>query len=328
MKQRCLRCEFPCSTAESLSRYRIDSSRAWSGRREPPTAGRYTPHDDGADLVGDLEDSTFFQDGGQVEDKDVSSTEKTNGVDEARASYESAGDPDDPEGEGGGVLAEDAAGAVHVRSPGRHDSRRRGSEVSCSGFSHRSARSSTNSAHSPGDWVSDERVGSWYEGVQAREDGKAVLVQRRNSRNKEFIATSKERMEQRNARHKQHITRLNNVRSGRGGIKTSGSGGSLSGRGTPPQVPAATAEKQEQLARRSAELAEARTMAAVKAAEERIAARRAKVDAAHKERLRQAVPDTLAAESGWWERQRLQHGLKKSSVRGAPRAKRLGNERR
>lgn len=143
----------------------------------------------------------------------------------------------------------------------------------------------------PGDWVDDDRLEEWYRGVLKRSESQSSHFQRRNSTDKEFLAKSKERMEQRNVEHKHHITRLNVVGGAFSGEQKGGGAAGL----TP-------SEKQQRLARAAAEAAEAREVAAVKAAEERVAVQRARVDKAHKQRLRMIAPDTVKAETGAWER--------------------------
>ena len=112
----------------------------------------------------------------------------------------------------------------------------------------------------PGDWVDDDRLEEWYRGVLRRSESQSSNLQRRNSTDKEFLAKSKERMERRNVEHKHHITRLNVV----GGAFS----GEHKGGGATRLTPSG---KQQRLARAAAEAAEARAVAAVKAAEERVA---------------------------------------------------------
>jgi hypothetical protein len=86
-----------------------------------------------------------------------------------------------------------------------------------------------------------------------------VNLYRYNSDDKEFIAKSKERMEQRNVQqHKHHITRLNVVG---GGFEEYGAGGR--GGGTSVGTGMTPSEKQQRIARAAAEAAEARAVGVV-----------------------------------------------------------------
>ena len=143
----------------------------------------------------------------------------------------------------------------------------------------------------------------------------------REKRNKTFPYLP-ERMEQRNVQHKHHITRLNAVGGGANEDVNGGNGGDGGGSpgGLGMKIPSANSfsssfSVKQRAATAAAEATEARAIAAVKAAEERVAAQRAKADRAHKHRLRMAVPDTVKAEARAWER--------RQSASGSPASRRL-----